>query len=114
MAHGSLPGLCHNPLGFSPTGSQCYERSRGGGFGAVIPIATVNIDIELEELVVQFKAKVFSELIIDTRRDVPHDRTPIIRAMHGVGFPCIFNHRRPQYETQTIFRRKDYFDSEYK
>ena len=38
------------------------------------------------------------------------DRAPVIRAMHNVGFPSIFDHRRSQHETKAIYRREDHLD----
>ena len=38
------------------------------------------------------------------------DCTPVIRAMHDVGFPSIFDHRRSRHETKAIYRRKDHLD----
>jgi hypothetical protein len=42
----------------------------------------------------------------------PDDRTPVIRAMCDVGFPCILTPRRSPDEAQAIFRRADHFDLE--
>ena len=44
--------------------------------------------------------------------ELAFDRTPVIRATLDMGFPYNFGRGWSLYETQTLFRRKDYFDPE--
>jgi hypothetical protein len=44
--------------------------------------------------------------------EVEDDRTPVIRTMRDVGFPCMLTRWRSRHEAQALSRRKDHGDVE--